>query len=322
MPTTIDPPLGEAPLFVAGGVATTTGYSAIDLRLALGVALQEGAVEALAYKVMQRLSGAAMFVEIDADAGSCVVQGDFVTGQGLYPVPPHSANIEEAIAAADVTNPRIDQVVLEVLDNVHDASGGNLARVRVIAGTPSPGATLDNRTGAAALPGSCVRLADVLVGAGVTSIVTANIRDRRPWARGVFNTVNRVSADYTTTGISYAIVDSTNLNVRVECTGSPLRVALHARVDNSGAFNTLVHPRVDGAIPAELGSGGDTIGGSTGAAWWVGSTFGTIITPAAGSHLISLYWRVTGGTGTLRASSTNGMVFSIEEVVRQNASNG
>lgn len=320
MPTTIDPPLGEAPLFVAGGVATTTGYSAIDLRLALGVALQEGAVEALAYKVMERLSGAAMFVEIDADAGSCVVQGDYVTGQGLYPVPPHSANIVEEIAAADVTNPRIDQVVLEVLDNVHDASGGNLARVRVIAGTPTGGATLDNRTGAAALPSSCMRLADVLVGAGVTSIVTANIRDRRTWARGASKTISRTANasatnDYTSTSSTPAAIDATNLSPRIECSGTPVKIALR------GLFAALTNPgtvslRVDGALV----DGGPRFDIPTDAN--NSPAFEWVTTPAAGTHVIAPFYHIqTSGTITAFARSDIPLLLTVEEVVRQNASN-
>jgi hypothetical protein len=67
-------------------------------------------------------------------------------------VPPHTAVINEAITTANATNPRIDQVVLEIKDTTHDASGSNLAQTRVVTGTATGGATLDNRTGAAALP--------------------------------------------------------------------------------------------------------------------------------------------------------------------------
>jgi hypothetical protein len=56
-------------------------------------------------------------------------------------VPPHSAVINETIAAADATNPRNDLVVLEIKDTQHDASGSNLAQTRVVTGTPNVSAT-------------------------------------------------------------------------------------------------------------------------------------------------------------------------------------
>jgi hypothetical protein len=121
-----------------------------------------------------------MSVDIAASTGDgALVQGDSVTAQGLYTVPPHTAVINEAITAAHATLPRLDQIVLEALDDTHAGGGLNKARIRVINGTATAGATLDNRTGAAALPSSCLRLADVLVGAADTSITTAEIRDRR-----------------------------------------------------------------------------------------------------------------------------------------------
>jgi hypothetical protein len=122
-----------------------------------------------------------MSVDINMD-DAAYVRGDAVAHQGLYKIPPHASTINETITTANATNPRIDQVVLEVLDNQHDASGSNLARVRVIAGTASAGATLDNRTGAAALPSSALLLADVLVAANDTSISDSEIRDRRSFS--------------------------------------------------------------------------------------------------------------------------------------------
>lgn len=141
MATTIAPSLGHAPLVTQQGIGTTPGYDAIDLRR-MGIGdYQEGVMEDLSYMVVQRAAGgAAMFVDIGANAApsangvAAYVQGDAVTGQGLYPVPAHTAVITEAITTAHATLPRIDIVVLEILDNVHDASGSNLARVRVIAG--------------------------------------------------------------------------------------------------------------------------------------------------------------------------------------------
>jgi hypothetical protein len=115
---------------------------------------------------------------------SAVISGDSIAAQGPYVVPPHASVIQEAITTAHPTNPRIDRVVLEVKDNTVDAGGSNLVQTRVIAGTPSSGATLANLTGVAALPDSAITLAYVFVGATVTSIANAVIQDARPKRRG------------------------------------------------------------------------------------------------------------------------------------------
>jgi hypothetical protein len=71
-------------------------------------------------------------------------------------------------------------VIAEVRDSVF-AGAFNDWRLRVVAGTPTAGATLDNRNGAATLPNNSVLLADVLVAAANSSITDAEIRDRRPF---------------------------------------------------------------------------------------------------------------------------------------------
>lgn len=324
MATTIQPSLGNGALFTQGGVGTAPGYDAIDLRRALGVALQEGAVEANAYKVSQRAASANMSVDIAATSGTCLVQGDFVSGQGLYPVPPHSATINETISAADASNPRIDQVVLELQDNTHDSSGASRARVRVINGTPTSGATLDNRTGAASLPSSCMRLADVLVGAGVTSITTSNIRGRRPWARGAYSRIVRnanaaASNDYTTTSTSAVAIDSTNLNPRIECSGVPMRATLRGRFANSVVGTIGFGVRLDGAV---LDGGEQFSAYEHTATQFQGiSIISWDFVPSAGSHQVAPYWLTATGTVTAYARSDRPLQWVVEELVRQNASN-
>lgn len=84
------------------------------------------------------------------------------------------------IADADPTNPRIDQIVAIAPPLVNGgASDSQIPSVSVVTGTPTSGATLSNRTGAAVLPARSILLADIVVGAAVVTITTANIRDRR-----------------------------------------------------------------------------------------------------------------------------------------------
>lgn len=180
MPTTatITPTLGSAPVTLQAG-----NYSAIDDRRFWSANRTEGWLSTGSYKVIQRAAGANMTVDVQSATGDgAVVTGDSVTAQGRYFVPPTAANVNVDIAAADATNPRNDLVVLEVKDDQHDAGGLNLARVRVITGTPNASAALTDAfgvNGTPALPSSCMPLAVVRVAAGATSIATAAISDRR-----------------------------------------------------------------------------------------------------------------------------------------------
>lgn len=300
------------------------------MRRADTIGLQEGAVEATAYKVIQRGAGANMSVDIQSDTGSCLVQGDSATGQALYLVPQHSAVINEVVTAADATNPRIDQVILEVKDNTHDASGSNLVQTRVVAGTPTVGATLANRTGVAALPNSAMRLADILVPALSTSVVTANIRDRRQWARGAYARIVRnanaaAGNDYTTTSATLADIDATNLALRLECSGVPLRLSLRGRATHTVAANymgfsfTSDGAYFDGATSAQAhyaaATGGANVDIPLHAAW---DAVGVV----AGSHLLKPQFNAQAATGTLRAQAAIPLIFAVEEIVRGNTNNG
>lgn len=181
---TVSPSLGHG--LVTAQSAAPAGYDAIDDRRFWGAGLQEGALSEGAFLVDQS-SPAAMTVEVAAnDPAGALVKGDAVTAQGLYYIPPHSADITLDVAAADPTLPRIDSVILEVKDDTHDSSGLNEARVRIITGTPTGGATLNNRSGAPTVPTSALHLADVWVPNGASSISTSDIRDKRTMARGAY----------------------------------------------------------------------------------------------------------------------------------------
>lgn len=181
-------PLSTRPLWLN---ADTNLYTAWDLRSAMESAPGEGVADAGSFKVLQRQAGAAMSVDIGATGiglQRAWVRGEGRGGQGLYlcdsidrtapTVDTYVAQLTDTVTAADPTNPRIDQVVLEVLDQQHSGSS-NIAQIRVVAGTPTGGATLDNRTGAAALPSNAILLADLNITAALASVLTANIRDRR-----------------------------------------------------------------------------------------------------------------------------------------------
>ncbi len=170
---------GNAPLFTQQGVGTTPGYDAIDIRRMLSINNRESVSSSTAWKVTQRAAGVNMSVDVAANVGTALVQGDAVTNQGLYQVETDDALANLTVTTANGSNPRIDRVVLEIKDNQHDSSALNLVQLRIIDGTPTTGATLTNLSGAPALPASAQHLAYVLVGTGVTSIANAVILDGR-----------------------------------------------------------------------------------------------------------------------------------------------
>lgn len=85
------------------------------------------------------------------------------------------AQLTATAAAADPTNPRIDIVTLAPNPNADLA----VPQVFIVKGTATTGATLGNRLGAPAVPAGRIILADLLVGAAATTILTAQIQDRR-----------------------------------------------------------------------------------------------------------------------------------------------
>ena len=105
----------------------------------------------------------------------------------LYRVSQDNVALSLTLTTANASNPRLDQIILRVYDNAVDGSSQFLASIETIDGTPTSGATLDNRSGAADPQASLsnakayIPLADVLVGAGASSITNANIRSRRPF---------------------------------------------------------------------------------------------------------------------------------------------
>lgn len=157
----------------------TQDYGADKLRHLLEHVGSRGeGVSDYGFAVTQRGAGANM--SVDVPAGNGWVRGDSVARQGLYRIE-NDATANVAVGAAHATLPRLDQVVARIYDS--SVSGGSdTPALEVVAGTATSGATLDNRTGAAALPASAMLLADILVGAAATNIVNADIRDRRSFA--------------------------------------------------------------------------------------------------------------------------------------------
>lgn len=166
---------------------------------------------------------------VQVAAGVAYVPGLNVADQGLYRQR-ESGNTNIAVGAGDATNPRLDQIILRVLDHVHDTSGLDEARIEVVPGTPTSGATLVNRNGAADLTAltenskSVLLLADVLVPAGASAISGAAIGDKRAVAK-----LGGASGGVTSFYDNTLAVDTANFDITGIPAGANLEIYTYLR---------------------------------------------------------------------------------------------
>jgi hypothetical protein len=279
--------------------------------------LQEGVVNSGDYKAIQHTPNN---MTVDVAAGSAWVLGGAVTRQGIYhQINDATVNVGN-FANSDPTNPRIDQVLLVVNDS--SAIGGSDNPQFIIAqGTATAGATLDNRSGAvvdATLNSTYhnwVRIADVLIPAASSSVVTANIRDRRPWARGALRAVRRTAA-FAGSATSMTSIDTATLQTRLETSGAPICIKFNAYGNAPAAVG--LGCSIDGAQPDGLTYLGYVQNITTNGPLVFDYTLAT--PPAAGSHLFTATYLVTSGTVNLIPIGTAAEL-TVEETVRQNADN-
>ena len=152
------------PMFLQNGT-----YSAKTVRQMMALLGTEGVV-GNGYAVTQRGAGADM--SIDVSPGSAFVVGDDETGQGTY-LCVSTASRNVPVLAADPSNPRIDIVCVTVRDSVAGGASDDDFTVQVIAGTPAGAPSVP------ATPDSAIKVAEIAVGTGVTSILNADITDTR-----------------------------------------------------------------------------------------------------------------------------------------------
>jgi hypothetical protein len=104
-------------------------------------------------------------------AGWAAIIGTTQANMGAY-VAYNDAQTTLTVTTANPTNPRIDLVCVTVRDAYYTGAFNDVI-FQVIAGTPAGSPV------APALPANSISLATLAVGAGVTSILTANITDTR-----------------------------------------------------------------------------------------------------------------------------------------------
>jgi hypothetical protein len=284
--------------------------------------LQEGVVGATDLKIVQRAAGADQ--SVDFSVGAAWIRIDSGTRNGLVHVY-NDAVANVAATAANGTNPRVDIAVVRYNDSsIPAGTGGNTPTPEILPGTATAGAQVITpgaagyRAGAPALPNDCMLVADILRPTATNPITTANIVDRRPWARGVHRRLVRTLGDITTTSGTPVELDGTNLKPRIECSGAPLALRLVARV-GSPAAGTIVTPALDGAAIDSV----TTLGYASINTELMHTFYYEVAAPAPGSHLVSWQWlSVTAAqTSTMRSSTGAPILFTVDEILRPNASN-
>lgn len=108
-------------------------------------------------------------MNITVNAGMAFVQGSTAANSGIYTVDLDTTSTI-TVATADPTNPRIDNVIVQVTDL---GTSGSTAVITLQTGTPAPSPS------APALPANSLLLATVAVAANTTTIVSGNITDGR-----------------------------------------------------------------------------------------------------------------------------------------------
>lgn len=110
-------------------------------------------------------------MSVNVGSGHALVPGSLSDVQGVYSCQ-NTATVNKTIAASDPSLPRIDIVVLKVEDSVYSGAA-NTWSIAVVTGTAASSPAVPTT------PANSLVLAQIAVGAGVTTIVNANITDVR-----------------------------------------------------------------------------------------------------------------------------------------------
>ena len=125
---------------------------------------------------MEVTQSSSVGMSVDVATGSGFVVGTSSSLQGAYHCTNESTTTV-SISASDPSNDRIDLIVLQVVDSEYVGGSTNEVQLNVVEGTAAASPS------APSVPASSLLLAEVLVEAGVTSILNAAITDRRALAK-------------------------------------------------------------------------------------------------------------------------------------------
>jgi hypothetical protein len=107
---TISPTVGAPVLFTDGGIGEDPGYTMVNVRrmIEASTCWQEGVVDAAGWKVTEKAGGTNMSVDVAADVGLALVDGDN-SDQARYIVAPHTSSANLATISGNSSgNPRVE----------------------------------------------------------------------------------------------------------------------------------------------------------------------------------------------------------------------
>jgi len=200
-------------------------------------------------------------------SGGAMIPGTEGSKQAMYAVLNDADNTVN-IAAADPTLPRIDIIVYKVQDQAY-SGGTNTSSIVAVTGTPAASPSPP------AAPANSITLAQVAVAANATSIVNANITDKRTYLNGVSKLPD---VQKFTAGGTWTMPTGARW-VHIKCVG-----------DGGGGGSTAA----TGASEAAESSGGG--GGGYAEAWFDASALTSTVAVTIG----------TGGAGGAATGSNSG----------------
>ncbi|MGH3437148.1 MAG: hypothetical protein ACRDRN_11855 [Sciscionella sp.] len=217
--------------------------------LGVGSGVRHGVGSPLFVAVVSGLS-------VTVNPGFAIVQGTAAANSGAYACTLDAASTLTC-ATADLVNPRIDSMIVQVVDNGNATS---TATVNIQTGTPASSPTPP------ALPANSLLLCNITVAANATSLTAGNLSDQRNFlaaAGGIQPVIS--SSFYPTTGPQSAYAHDISIGRLLWFNGTRLqapKTAAFAPVSASGAGATAnsatyvtlasVSVAVDGVTPVHI----------------------------------------------------------------------
>lgn len=236
-------------------------------------------------------------MSVNVAAGRAFIRGGVSSGAatvGTYAVM-NDATTNVSIAAADATNPRIDLVCVQVRDTNYGEAASE-ARFFVVQGTPAAVPAVPSISGLNVLV-----LAQVAVGAAVTTIVTGNITDKRTFAASIGGIQRCTSTTRPTSSSLYEglVIDETDLDRLWVYDGAAWRfVTNYGTAGRSGVILTDSTQTIATATATDI-TWGTEVSDVDG---WTSGGSATLTVPSGwdGRYAISFYGKwatsVTGST--------------------------
>jgi len=215
------------------------------------------------------------------------------------------------LAAPSATDPRLDQIIARVYDHQADSSTRREVVLQKVTGTPTAGATLSNRSGAAALPARSMLLADVLVPPNASALMAVNVRDRRTFVRRIVDVRQYTAGNFPAPAGAFTTVNVNTFSRRYEFTGGPVKAVVSGYYDASATTDQLLTLILDNGAQAGFTR-------SIGQDDPYGNAFGFVHvyvwTPAAGSHFLELQMLRAAASMTIAATAAQPLTMTVEEL--------